>query len=145
MIWIANRLFRPVIGIRILACLFLLSASVATRSQGTSAREKLLVKKDISSYAGSDLVLTVRELEFPPAAQGEKHRHPGPVVVCVIEGSLEVTLEAQEPKTYDRGQCFTEEPHQLHLSSRNVSKTMPVRLISYILSRKGEALTQPEK
>ncbi|SRR5260370_22009806 len=130
---------------RILASLFLFSVSFATSGQGTSASENLLLRKDISSYAGRDLVLTVRELEFPPSAQGEKHRHPGPVVACVLEGSLEVALEGQEPKMYGPGQCFSEEPHQLHLYSRNLSKTAPVRLISYILSRNGEPLTRREK
>ncbi len=113
--------------------------------QATSTREDMLLQKDISAYAKSDMVLTVRELEFPPKFRGTKHRHPGPVVVCVLEGSLEVALEGQTPKVYDRGQYFSEEPHQLHLYSQNVSETEPVRIISYILSRSGEALTQPEK
>jgi len=105
----------------------------------------MLLQKDISAYAKSDMVLTVRELEFPPKFKGTKHRHPGPVVVCVLEGSLEIALEGQTPKVYERGQCFSEEPQQLHLYSRNVSETEPVRIISYILSRNGEALTQLEK
>lgn len=113
--------------------------------QATSAREGMLLQKDISAYAKSDMVLTVRELEFPPKFKGTKHRHPGPVVVCVLEGSVEIALEGQTPKAYERGQCFSEEPHQLHLYSRNVSETEPVQIISYILSRNGEALTQPEK
>src|SRR5260370_42651637 len=122
---------------RILASLFLFSVSFATSGQGTSASENLLLRKDISSYAGRDLVLTVRELEFPPSAQGEKHRHPGPVVAWVLEGSLEVALEGQEPRMYGPGQCFSEEPHQLHLYSPNLSKTEHVRLSSYILRRNG--------
>lgn len=113
--------------------------------QVTSVYENMLLQKDISAYAKSDMVLTVRELKFPPKFKGTKHRHPGPVVVCVLEGSLEVALEGQTPKAYDRGQCFSEEPHQLHLYSQNVSETEPVRIISYILSRSGEPLTQPEK
>ena len=106
-------------------CLVLVSASAISRGQGTTAREKLLLEKDVSPYAKSDMALTVRELEFAPDLKGTKHRHPGPVVVCVLEGSLEVALEGQPPKTYDRGQCFSEEPRQLHLYSRNVSKTEP--------------------
>jgi quercetin dioxygenase-like cupin family protein len=104
-----------------------------------------LLTKDISSYAGSDMVLTVRELEFPASFQGQKHRHPGPVVVCVLEGSLEVALEGQRPRTYGPRQCFAEEPHQLHLYTRNLSNTAPVRVISYLLSHRGEPLRQPEK
>jgi quercetin dioxygenase-like cupin family protein len=129
-----------------LTCIFfvLVSPAVTRHGWATAVREKVLLEKDISQYAKSDMVLTVRELEFPPGFMGTKHRHPGPVVVCVLEGELEVALEGQSPKTYERGQCFSEEAQQLHLYSRNVNKTEPVRIISYILSRKGEALTQPE-
>ena len=91
------------------------------------------------------MVLTVRELEFPPSFQGAKHRHPGPLVVCVLEGSLEISLEGTDAKTYNAGQCFTEEPNQLHLYSRNLSKTAPIRVISYVLSRAGAPLVLPEK
>ena len=74
---------------------------------------------------------------------GSKHRHPGPLVVCVLEGSLEIQLEGASPNTYQRGECFTEEPHQLHVYTRNPSRTRSARVISYILSRNGEALSQP--
>lgn len=132
-------------AMRVFVSLLLFSAFVISQDHGDSARKKLLLTKDISSYVGRDMVLTVRELEFPPGFQGTKHRHPGPVVVCVLEGSLEVTLEGSGPKAYDAGQCFTEEPRQLHLASRNLSKTVPVRVISYLLSRAGEPLVLPEK
>lgn len=74
---------------------------------------------------------------------GSKHRHPGPLVVCVLEGSLEIQSEGASPNTYQRGECFTEEPHQLHVYTRNPSRTRSARVISYILSRNGEALSQP--
>jgi quercetin dioxygenase-like cupin family protein len=133
------------IAVRMVVCLLSISVSLANPDQGTSPREKLLLTKDISTYTGSDVVLTVRELEFPPLSQGEKHRHPDPLVVCVLEGSLEVALEETGPKTYSSGQCLAEEPHQLHLYSRNLSKAAPVRVISYLLGRSGEPLSRPEK
>src|SRR6516162_2204419 len=74
---------------------------------------------------------------------GSKHRHPGPLVVCVLEGSLEIQSEGASPNTYKPGECFTEEPHQLHVYTRNPSRTRSARVISYILSRNGEALSQP--
>lgn len=124
-----------------LICFVLGSAQAAPEG----VQETVIVKKDISEYARSDMALTVRRLEFSPGFVGKKHRHPGPVVVCVLDGSLEIELEGASPKTYERGQCFAEEPHQLHLYSRNASKTEPVRVISFILSRNGEPLSQPEK
>ena len=129
---------------RIGVCLVLLSSVGSSKDQRTGPREKLLLTKDISTYAGSDIALTVRELRFPPSFQGGKHRHPGPLVVCVLEGSLEVTLEGIGPKAYSAGECFSEEPRQLHFSTRNLSENAPVRVISYLLSRRGEPLVLPE-
>jgi quercetin dioxygenase-like cupin family protein len=108
-------------------------------------KENVLLRKDLSSYAGSDMMLTVRELEFAPGAVGGSHRHPGPVVVYVLSGSVEVHLDGQSPKVFHAGESFSENAHELHVSTRNMSKTKPVRLLSYIISRKDEPLTEPEK
>jgi quercetin dioxygenase-like cupin family protein len=108
-------------------------------------KEHVLVRKDLSGYAGKDMMLTVRELELAPGAVGAKHRHPGPVVVYVLSGSVEVHLEGQPSKVFHAGESFSEDAHQLHVSTRNMSTTETVRLLSYIISRKGDMLTQPEK
>ena len=113
--------------------------------QSDARRERILMTKDISAYVGRDTLVTVREIELAPGARGSKHRHPGPVVVCVLEGTVEVALDGQSPTTYRRGACFSEDARQLHLYTRNPSATEPVRLLSYMVSRPGEALTQPEK
>ena len=123
-----------------------LSGITALLAAGTdSTREHVLLRKDLSKYTGSDLMLTVRELEFAPGGVGESHRHPGPVVVYVLSGSVEVHLSGQSPKVFHAGESFSEDAHQLHVSTRNMSKRKPVRLLSYIISHKGEALTQPER
>jgi quercetin dioxygenase-like cupin family protein len=132
-------------GARIFLWFLSISIYVASPADEGSPRGQVLLTKDLRSYVGSDLVLNVRELEFPPSFRGEKDRHPGPVVVCVLEGELEVAPEGTTPKTYSSGQCFTEEPHRLHLYSRNPSKTAPVRVISYLLSHSGEPLSRPEE
>ena len=133
------------IAVQIGVCLLSLSTLIASQDQRTAPREKLLVTKDIGPYTRSDAVLTVRELQFPPSFQGGKHRHTSPIVVCILEGSPEVMLAGTEPKKYGAGQCFTEEPRQLHLYTRNLSHTAPARMISYLLSRAGEPLVLPEK
>jgi quercetin dioxygenase-like cupin family protein len=63
----------------------------------------------------------------------------------VLSGSVEVHLDGQPPKVFHAGESFSEDAHQLHVSTRNISTTEPVRLLSYILSKKGETLTQREK
>lgn len=110
-----------------------------------SAREKLILTKNVSAYTHSDTMITVRELEFPPGFLGHPHRHPGPVVVCILDGEVEIQLEGQPLRSYKRGQCFTEDPLGLHRYTRNPSTTATARVLSYILSKPGEPLSLPEQ
>jgi quercetin dioxygenase-like cupin family protein len=124
-----------------LLCLVL----TATRAAPEPGHETVLLTKDISDYAGANMVLTVRELEFPTGYLGTAHRHPGPLVVCVLDGTLEIQLEGRPLTRYERGQCFSEDAHQLHRYTHNPSTKARARILSYMLSRKGEPLSQPEK
>ncbi|HKW56730.1 MAG TPA: cupin domain-containing protein [Candidatus Acidoferrum sp.] len=131
------------LGIVIVA-LLLIAAPSATNSQ-EAPRLKLLLQKDLSSYAGGDMLLSVGEVTLPPGAIGSKHRHPGPTFVYVLAGSIEAEFEGTPLRTYQTGETIYENARQLHISTRNPSQTEPARLLVFHLSRKGEALTQPEK
>lgn len=120
------------------------TATVATQT-ATKHPMKPLLEKDLDSYAGNALMLNVAEITFPPGATSTKHRHPGPTFVYVLQGAVEIALEGAAPKVYRAGDSFYEEPHQLHVSTRNVSETEPAKILAYQLSHKGEALTTPEK
>ena len=98
----------------IFMCVVLLGVFVAA-GQPNPRRERVLMAKDVSAYIGSGLVVTVREIQLAPAARGSKHRHPGPVVVCVLSGAVEVALDGQSPRTYRRGTCFSEDARQFAL------------------------------
>lgn len=106
---------------------------------------KALLERDLDSYAGNGLMLNVAEITFPPGATSTKHRHPGPTFVYVLQGAIEIELEGAPPRVYRAGDSFYEEPHQLHVSTRNVSETEAAKILAYQLSHKGEALTKPEK
>lgn len=132
----------PKLGMILL--LLLLAMPTGTRPQ-ESFRVTALLQKDISSYAGSDMLLSVGEITLAPSASGTRHRHPGPTFVYVLEGAVEVELEGTSAKVYHAGETFYEDPHQLHISTKNVSKTEPARILAYHLSHKGEPLTLAEK
>jgi quercetin dioxygenase-like cupin family protein len=116
---------------------------------GTQPQEafkaKELLQKDLNAYAGGDLVLSVGEITIAPGASGARHRHPGPTFVYVLEGAVEIELEGAPAKIYGAGETFYEDPHQLHISTKNVSKAEPARILVYHLSHKGEPLTQPDR
>jgi quercetin dioxygenase-like cupin family protein len=94
---------------------------------------------------GGDLVLSVGEITIAPGAGGPRHRHPGPTFVYVLEGAVAIELEGAPAKVYCAGQTFYENPHQLHISTKNGSKVEPARILVYHLSHKGEPLTLPER
>lgn len=108
-------------------------------------KAKELLQKDLNAYAGGDLVLSVGEITIAPGASGARHRHPGPTFVYVLEGAVEIELEGAPAKIYGAGETFYEDPHQLHISTKNASKAEPARILVYHLSHKGEPLTQPER
>jgi quercetin dioxygenase-like cupin family protein len=107
-------------------------------------KAKELLQKDLNAYTGGDFVLSVGEITIAPGASGSRHRHPGPTFVYVLEGAVEVELEGVPAKVYRAGQTFYEDPHQLHISTKNVGKAEPARILVYHLSHKGEPLTQLE-
>jgi quercetin dioxygenase-like cupin family protein len=117
----------------------------AGAQQQEAFKAKDLLQKDLNAYAGGDLVLSVGEITIAPGASGSRHRHPGPTFVYVLEGAVEIELEGAPAKVYRAGETFYEDPRQLHISTKNVSKTEPARILVYHLSHKGEPLTQPER
>jgi quercetin dioxygenase-like cupin family protein len=124
----------------------LFAASVPLSMQPQEAfKAKELLQKDLQAYAGGDLVLSVGEITIAPGASGSRHRHPGPTFVYVLEGAVEIELEGAPAKVYRAGETFYEDPHQLHISTKNGSKAEPARILVYHLSHKGEPLTLAER
>jgi quercetin dioxygenase-like cupin family protein len=131
---------------KLMTVTLLFAAFVPAGTQVQEAfRAKELLQKDLNAYAGGDLVLSVGEVTIAPGASGSRHRHPGPTFVYVLEGVVEIELEGAPAKVYRAGETFYEDPHQLHISTKNISKTEPARILVYHLSHKGEPLTQPER
>jgi quercetin dioxygenase-like cupin family protein len=116
----------------------------ATRPQEAFLAKELL-QKDLNAYADGDLVLSVGEITIAPGASGSRHRHPGPTFVYVLEGAVEIELEGAPAKVYRAGETFYEDPHQLHISTKNGSKAEPARILVYHLSHRGEPFTLPER
>jgi quercetin dioxygenase-like cupin family protein len=116
----------------------------ATRPQEAFLAKELL-QKDLNAYADGDLVLSVGEITIAPGASGSRHRHPGPTFVYVLEGAVEIELEGAPAKVYRAGETFYEDPHQLHISTKNGSKAEPARILVYHLCHRGEPFTLPER
>jgi len=123
----------------------LLVVAAPARTSLQDFRVKELLQKDISKYAGGDMLLSVAEITLAPGAMGTKHRHPGPTFVYVLAGDVQAEFEGVSERTYHTGETIYEDPRQLHISTRNPSKSESARILVFHLSHNGEALTQPEK
>lgn len=88
--------------------------------------------------------VTVNHVDYAPGHVGVPHRHPGFVLVYVVEGAVIARISGEgEEKTYTAGQMFYEQPGATHEVSKNASQTQPARLLAMIFAKKGSTLTVP--
>ena len=74
----------------------------------------------------------VARAEFVPGGQAGKHTHPGEELGYVVEGTLELVIEGQPPKTLKAGEVFFVPADVVH-DGRNVGKGKAVVLATYIV------------
>jgi quercetin dioxygenase-like cupin family protein len=85
---------------------------------------KVLASYDVKEKLdGKDAAVTMVEVSFGPGGAGASHRHPGPAFVYVVEGTYELGIDDQPPKTYKAGETFREPSGALHRVSRNPSSS----------------------
>jgi quercetin dioxygenase-like cupin family protein len=95
---------------------------------------------------GKDASATVVEVTIPAGAGGLPHRHPGPAIVYVIEGTYELGINDEPTKTFKAGESFTEPAGALHRVSRNPAASGTTRLVAVLLHARGvKDIAVPEK
>jgi quercetin dioxygenase-like cupin family protein len=85
----------------------------------------------------------VARAEFIPGGQAGKHTHPGEELGYVVEGTLELMIEGQPPKTVKAGEVFFVPAGTVH-DGRNVGKGKAVVLATYIVET-GKPVASPAK
>jgi quercetin dioxygenase-like cupin family protein len=89
---------------------------------------------------------TVVEVTIEPGQEGLPHRHPGPVIVYVLEGTYELGIDDQPTRTFKAGETFYEPGGHLHRVSKNPARQGRTRLIAVVLhARDAKELAVPEK
>lgn len=95
---------------------------------------------------GQEAAVTVVEVTIEAGEQGLPHRHPGPGLVYVLEGTYELGIDDQPARIYKAGQSFYEPTGCLHRVSRNPSSSGRTRLIAFVLHpREAKEIATPEK
>ena len=117
---------------------------LAVLPAGTHAHEstaELLMTQSLYGMPDAEgMMLTV---EYPPGESSPVHRHNADTFVYVLEGSVVMQVEGGEPVTLGVGQTFYETPADVHLVSRNASKTESARILVFFVKKPDALATEP--
>ncbi|KQV12194.1 cupin [Rhizobium sp. Root1203] len=102
-----------------------------------------LMKKELPNYPGKEgLMISV---DCAPGGSTPIHKHEANAFVYVLEGSIVMQLKGEKEVTLSPGETFYEGPSDIHLVSRNASKSKPARFIVVLLKNKDAPVLMPVK
>ena len=102
-----------------------------------------LLSRDLSGIPGKEL--TMITVEYAPGGSNAVHRHHAHTVVYVLEGSIVMQVRGQAPVTLGPGQTFYEQPDDVHVVSRNASRSVPAKFLVFFVKDKGAPILVPAK
>jgi quercetin dioxygenase-like cupin family protein len=115
--------------------------AITGQAQGTQNTPVFV--HDLPNLTMEDWQVTVSQITLPPGNVGTAHRHPGFVLVYVLEGEVVAKITGSAEATYGPGKMFYEYPGSTHEVSRNASATKPAKFLAFIFAKKGLPLTSP--
>ena len=123
----------------ILALAFLMSGTLLAQE----AKVTQLLSKNLTNLPGKEgLMISV---EYPPGGSDAIHRHNAHAFVYVLEGSIVMQVRGGKETTLTPGQTFYEGPNDVHVVSRNASKTKPAKFVVFLVKDKGAPVLVPAK
>jgi quercetin dioxygenase-like cupin family protein len=123
------------------ALALLLSLAGGTLVPQDDGGVRSLLSKDLAGVPGKEV--TMITVEYPPGGSNPVHKHNAQVFVYVLEGSIVMQVKGGEPVTLTAGQTFYEGPDDVHLVSRNASKTAPAKFVVLLVKDKGAPILTP--
>ena len=124
--------------------LVLLAAVPAAAHEGHGATESVRIAElqniELGELAGKRASMV--RVTFQPGAASPPHRHPGTVIVYVLEGEIRSALNDEQGVTYHAGESWTEPVGTLHRVAVNTSDKAAV-LLAILLHDAEDALQQP--
>ncbi|MHC2301459.1 cupin domain-containing protein [Rhizobium mongolense] len=133
------------------AVLFSLFVSATASLLGTlpgiaaenGAKVTSLMQKDLPNYPGKEgLMISV---EYGPGGSDPIHRHDANAFVYVLEGSIVMQVKGEKEVTLSPGETYYEGPSDIHLVSRNASRSKPAKFIVVLLKNKDAPVVMPVK
>lgn len=120
-----------------------LAGAGISNAQGAQAPNGQVFQQDLPNVTMDDWQVTASIINQEPGSVGRPHRHPGFVLVYVLEGEVVTKISGQPEVTYSAGQMFYEYPGSTHEVSRNASTTKPAKFLALIFAKKGLPLVAP--
>lgn len=115
----------------------LIAPSAHTQPQGIVA--KPLLRTTLSGDDTKETVISM--VEFAPGGTTRRHTHPGDEYAVVLQGTLELRIEGQEPRRVSAGEAYHNAKGVIH-ETRNVGDE-PARVASTLVLEKGKPASQP--
>ena len=114
---------------------------------GTLMAQKVSVRslssKDLAGVPGREL--TMITVDYSPGESSPAHTHHAQAMVYVLEGSIVMQAKGKELVTLAPGQTWYEGPDDVHLVSRNASKSAPAKYLVFMVKDKGAPILTPVK
>ncbi len=99
-----------------------------------------LLGADVKELDGKRASLV--RVTFEPGAASAPHRHPGTVIVYVLEGEIQSALNDEKAVTYRAGESWSEPVGTLHRVAVNATDK-PAVLLAVLLHDTDDELQQP--
>ena len=87
-----------------------------------------------------DRVFQLYVVDFAPGGATSRHLHPGDEIAHVVEGTVVLEMQGEEPRTFNAGQSFHPRPNTPHVA-RNASATTPAKLVVSSITEAGKPST----
>jgi quercetin dioxygenase-like cupin family protein len=102
-----------------------------------------LMSKDLAGAPGKEL--SMLSVEYAPGESTPAHTHHAQALVYVLEGSIVMQVKGGAPITLAAGQTWYEGPDDVHVVSRNASKSAPAKYLVFMAKDKGAPILTPVK
>ena len=128
------------VNLTIVAALAVAAVSGVLYAQQPGFTRTVLQDQDLSI---KDRHAVVARAEFIPGGAAGRHTHPGEELGYVVEGTLELLVDGQPPRTIKAGEVFFVPAGIVH-DGKNVGKGKAVVLATYVVE-KGKPVASPAK
>ena len=125
-------------NMKLMLVLFCLMTGTAMAQE---AKVTPLMSKKLIDVPGKEALMII--VDQPPGGSDPMHRHNADAFVYVLEGSIVMQVKGGKEVTLGPGETFYEGPDDIHVVSRNASKTKPAKFVVFLIKEPGAPVLVP--